>query len=428
MVTANGEVSFEADSLLNLSDDQTDPSSPSGEISTEVDSLPILSDNQIAPLSPSCFEDGSMDLLDLEEELLGPSFEVIPSLSVCGNIHQAQYFPFWEDVLKCGPWHKKILKEGLRLDFIDGILPDPYEEKNNRSARLEPAFVCDSLDSMSSSKVLQRLSEKPICVNPLTVASRELTLESRKLRLCWDGSRYINPRLKKLSVKLTHFTKASDLLYHGDYQVLLDLKSFYYHLMIFPAHRTYLGIAADMPAGSRQYYHYNVLPFGLGPAAAIMTRLVKPIISYLASLGIRVSIFLDDSKINAATRALAWKHYQITKEVFQKAGFVISAEKSDDFSDVSQQKMYLGFIMCSVTMTAKASDDKLSSVFSFVRSFLSSNRIAVKDLAKIAGRIASLRPALGFFVLLASRSAYASIARHVDSFGWSGYTTLSTET
>ena len=426
-MVSSDEFSFEADSMRSLSHFQTFSSSPSIESSVEVDSMPILSDKQIDPLSPSSFQDG-LDLLDMEEELLGPSFEVIPSLSVCGNIHQAQYFPFWDEVLKCGPWHKKILKEGLRLDFIDGILPEPYEEKKNRSARLEPAFVCDSLDSMSSSNVLERLTEKPVCVNPLFVASRELTPESRKLRLCWDGSRYINPRLKKLSVKLTHFTKASDLLYQGDYQVSLDLKSFYYHLMIFPAHRTYLGIAADLPDGSRQYYHYNVLPFGLGPAAAIMTRLVKPIISYLASLGIRVSIFLDDSKINAATRALAWKHYQITKDVFQKAGFVISAEKSDDFSDVSQQKMYLGFIMCSVSMTAKASDAKLSSVFSFVRSFLTSNKIAVKDLAKIAGRIASLRPALGYFVLLVCRSAYASIARHVDSFGWSGYTTLSAET
>ena len=105
----------------------------------------------------------------------------------------------------------------------------------------------DSLNSMSSSNVLERLLEKPICVNPLTVASREISPGSNKLHLCWDGSRYINPKLKKLSVKLTHFTKASDLLYHGDYQVSLDLKSFYYHLMIFPAHRTYLGIAADMP-------------------------------------------------------------------------------------------------------------------------------------------------------------------------------------
>ena len=105
--------------------------------------------------------------------------------------------------------------------------------------------------------------------------------------------------------------------------------------MIFPAHRTYLVIAADLPDGSRHYYHYTVLPFGLAPAAAIMTRLVKPIIFYLASLGIHCSIFLDDLQINAPTKEIAWEHYQITKATFQKAGFVISAEKSDVFSDIS---------------------------------------------------------------------------------------------
>ena len=362
----------------------------------------------------------SHQLDSLEEELLTPSCEVIPSLSVCANIHQAQFFPFWEDVLKCSSWHKKILKEGYRLDFIDGVLPGSYDERNNRSARLEPAFVRDSLDSMSSSNILDQVLEKPTCVNPLTVSARELVPGSRKLRLCWDGSRFINPMLKKMSVKLSHFSRAADLLYQGDYQVSMDLKSFYYHLMIFPPHRTYLGIAADLPDGTRRFYQYNVLPFGLAPAAAIMTRLVKPILSYLASLGIRMSIYLDDSKVNAATKELAWKHYQITKDVFRKAGFVISAEKSDEFSDVSQQKLYLGFIMCSVSMTAKASDEKLSSVISFIRSHLSYDRIAVKDLAKIAGRIAALRPALGFFVLLVSRSAYALIEQHVDRYGWSG--------
>ena len=183
---------------------------------------------------------------------MGSSLEVAPSLSVCGNIHQSQYFPFWDEVLKCGPWHKKILKEGLRLDFIDDLLPEAYEERNNRSARVESAFVCDTLDSMSSSRILEQLESKPLCVNPLTVSSREIAPETKKLRLCWDGSRHINPRLKKMSVKLTHFTKASDLLYHGDYQVSLDLKSFYYHLLIFPAHRTYCLLYTSPSPRDRQ--------------------------------------------------------------------------------------------------------------------------------------------------------------------------------
>ena len=355
-----------------------------------------------------------------EAELLAPSMEVSASLSVCGNIHQARYFPFWTDVLKCGDWHKNI-----KLDFLDGILPSSYDERNNLSARREPAFVRDSLDSMASSGIIDQVFIKPICVNPLTVAFRELDTGSKKLRLCWDGSRWINPMLKKMSVKLSHFPKAAELLYEGDYQVSMDLKSFYYHLMIFPAHRLYLGIAADLPDGSRRFYQYTVLPFGLAPAAAIMTRLVKPILAYLASLGIRASIYLDDLKINASTKALAWEHYQMTRDVFLRAGFVISVEKSDEFSDISQQKMYLGFIMDSVKMTAAASDAKLNSVSSFIREKLSFSRISIKDLAKIAGRLAALRPAFGYLVLLVTRYAYSAIEMHVDRFGWSGYLSLS---
>ena len=370
--------------------------------------------------SPEDYQD--LSSLSYEEEfLLAPSLEVSASLSVCGNIHQAQYYPFWTEVLQCCQWHRNILREGLRLDFIDGILPSHYDERNNLSARKEPAFVRDSLDSMASSGIINHVLIKPTCVNPLTVASRDLDTGSRKLRLCWDGSRWINPLLKKMSVKLTHFPKAAELLYEGDYQVSMDLKSFYYHLMIYPPHQTFLGIAADLPDGSRRFYHYTVLPFGLAPAAAIMTRLVKPILAYLASLGIRASIYLDDLKVNAPTKALAWEHYQITRDVFRKAGFVISVEKSDEFSDVSQQKLYLGFIMDSVTMTASASQDKLSSVTSFIRQKSSSSRITVKDLARIAGRLAALRPAFGYFVLLVTRSAYAAIEQHVDKFGWSGY-------
>ena len=227
--------------------------------------------------------------------------------------------------------------------------------------------------------------------------------------------------LKKMSVKLTHFPKAAEILYQGDYQVSLDLKSFCYHLMIYPPHQTFLGIAAEMPDGSRRFYQYTVLPFGLAPAAAIMTRIVKPILAHLASQGIRASVYLDDLKINAATKAQAWEHYQITKNVFRQAGFVISVEKSDEFSNISQQKLYLGFIMDSVSMTATASTNKLNSVMLFIRDKLSFSRISVKDLATIAGCLAALRPAFGYLVLLVTRSSYRAIEIHVDKFGWSGF-------
>ena len=80
--------------------------------------------------------------------------------------------------------------------------------------------------------------------------------------------------------------------------------------------------------------------------------------------------------------------------------------------------------MDSISMTASASQDKLSSVISFVREKITFSRLSVKDLAKVAGRLAALRPALGNFVLLVTRSSYAAIEEHVDRFGWSGFLRL----
>ena len=74
--------------------------------------------------------------------------------------------------------------------------------------------------------------------------------------------------------------------------------------MIYLPHPTFLDIAANMPDGSRHFYQYTALPFGLAPPAAILTRLLKPIIYYLASLGIWASIYLDDIKVNAPMKSL----------------------------------------------------------------------------------------------------------------------------
>ena len=129
---------------------------------SEVISLP----SKAAPLRHVAVEESFSDVLDslhldsLEEELLSPSCEVSPSLSICANIHQSQFFSI---LGRCAQMqlHKKILKEGYRLDFVNGVLPGNYDERNNQSARLEPTFVRDNLDSMSSSSILDLVLEKP---------------------------------------------------------------------------------------------------------------------------------------------------------------------------------------------------------------------------------------------------------------------------
>ena len=83
----------------------------------------------------------------------------------------------------------------------------------------------------------------------------------------------------------------------------------------------------------------------------------------------------------------------------------------------------LGFIMGSVTTTARASSNKLKYVMSFIHDKIFFSRISVKDLAKAAGHLAALYPAFGYLVLLVTHSVYKPSKMH-DRFGWSGFLEL----
>ena len=269
--------------------------------------------------------------------------------------------------------------------------------------------------------VLREVSSPPTCVSPFTVSSRTLPSGTVKRRLCFDGSRSINPALAFIPTKLCHFREASELLLPGDYQASLDLRSFYYHLKISHDSQQYLGVSVLSQDGSPRFFVYCVLPFGIAPAAAIMTRLAKPLIAFLVRQGVRISIYIDDVKINASSLDLLAQHFSLTVSVFERAGFVVAADKSDTRADFSQRKLFLGFIMDSVSMTASASSEKISSVKKFIADLISCSPgpVPIRELAKAAGKLAALQSAFGPFVLLASRSAYYQIAVHTETHGWS---------
>jgi hypothetical protein len=76
--------------------------------------------------------------------------------------------------------------------------------------------------------------------------------------------------------------------------VIYDLKAFYHHVRIHPSHTKYLGAAIPWPDGSRQYFVFLILPFGLSSAVHCVMKLFKPVGAFIHEKGIRHSIYIDD--------------------------------------------------------------------------------------------------------------------------------------
>ena len=90
-------------------------------------------------------------------------------------------------------------------------------------------------------------------------------------------------------------------------------------------------------------------------------------------------------------------------DFFDKAGFIISVEKSMKPEEASQVVTYLGFIFNTVEMTLSVSQEKITRAISLLDKVNPNSIFSVKEWAEIRGVFVSMVPALGKRVLLASR-------------------------
>ena len=57
------------------------------------------------------------------------------------------------------------------------------------------------------------------------------------------------------------------------------------------------GFETKSKSGEQEFFQFNVLPYGLKPAVAIVTKLLLPIKAFLHCFGIRLSLYIDDGQI-----------------------------------------------------------------------------------------------------------------------------------
>jgi len=344
------------------------------------------------------------------------------------SIHGEKEVVFWRDVLQAPEWVMDVLTQGYVLPF-ERFPDEAYEEQNNKSAKQDMEFVRETIHKWEKEGVVEVVASKPMVVSPLTVVSRTMPDGTIKKRLCFDGSRYVNPRLKKEKVNLAHLQKALEITEQGDWQAKYDLTNAYFHIKICQEHRKFLGASFEKVDGSKEYFQFNVLPFGLSTAVQAMTKMTKPLQAFVNKKGIRHSIYIDDGRVVAETKEKAQEDYKQVLSILSAAGWQIAHKKSDNPADVSQQKHFLGFCIDSKEMTVALSQEKKEQIQQLARQVESSEDrfLRAKDLASFIGKVAAAEPALGSIVPITTRRAYQDLDEVVRQFGWSGKVKISAE-
>ena len=304
---------------------------------------------------------------------------------------------FWKEVLHAPDPIIDCISEGYKLPLLSS--PPTFFSKNQSSACQNADFVSSAITELLQNRCVQKIAYKPHICSPLSVVSNN----AGKLRLVLN-LRYLNQFLLKEKFKYEDLRVAMLMFQPGDYMFTFDLKSGYHHVDIHREHWKYLGFAwGEGP--TLQCYVFCVLPFGLATACYLFTKLLRPLVKYWRSQGLRIVVYLDDGIAAMEGELGARKASLVIREDLTKAGFVVNMAKC--IWTPSQQCSWLGFDIDLHQGKIAVPQEKIDTLKLQLQQAAGKPRLTAKSLASLTGKIIAMAIALGPVARLMTRELYA---------------------
>lgn len=186
--------------------------------------------------------------------------------------------------------------------------------------------------------------------------------------------------------KLEDLRTTIKLISKDCYMTSIDLKDAYFFVRISEDSKKYLRFKFQSKT-----YDFNVLPLGLNTAPFVFTKLMKPGMSHLRSLGFQSTIYLDDMCFIGDSYSECLNNTLHTRFVLESLGFVINEEKSSLIP--SHTCRYLGFIIDSKNFHVCLPEEKRLIIKKEILNFMVIKRTTIRNFARLVELLTAACPA-----------------------------------
>lgn len=222
-----------------------------------------------------------------------------------------------------------------------------------------------------------------------------------KLRLICND-RYLNLFLKPIPFR---YEKLRDILSFtpGDgFMATADLKSGYFHVPIHPAFWKYFAFKVF----GRVFFN-KVLCFGFAQACFVFTKVMQEPLLEIRNLGVPISGYIDDSYTASPSYGRTLNQILFTVRTLAALGAFFGLPKCQ-LKPVNALK-WLGFVVDACQKRFALPEKRLFKIEKSLRELALSPETSARNLAKVAGLLASTAPAV-LPVALYSRSLYEALS------------------
>ena len=199
--------------------------------------------------------------------------------------------------------------------------------------------------------------------------------------------------LKTRHFKMETLMRVLPLINKDEWFGSWDLRKGYYNVAVHPDFQKFFCFDLD-----GQRYMFKSLVMGISVAPYIFTKLMAALVQFARAAGIDVSFYIDDTLLRGHSSLKTWMNIRIFGMILQLAGFLLHEKKS--VTEPTQQIKYLGFIICSVTMTVRLPEEKEQKLRSTVQQALtdaeSETSWTVRSAAQLIGWLLAAIPAVKY--------------------------------
>ena len=201
-----------------------------------------------------------------------------------------------------------------------------------------------------------------------------------------DGPHRMILNLKKLntSMEAPHFKMESiknitSMMHKNVWMASEDLKGAYFTIPIHPDHQALLRFLWY------DTYQFTAMPNRYADAMRVFTKILKPSFALLRKFGHLSMGYVDDPYLQGENFLECLHNLEDTVALLQALGFTIDPDKSQLIP--TQKMTFLGFVIDSMEMTLKLTENKQNKIFTLREEVIKSKVQSIKKTASLLGNI-----------------------------------------